>query len=55
MMAKIIEQHVVLRFSKIAKDSNNSSNVVAPEVLQSLEQVIQEIVGDNVIVELSVE
>ena len=55
MMAKIIEQNVVVRFSKIAKDSNNSPNVVDPEVLQSLEQVIQEIVGDNVVVELNVE
>ena len=54
-MAKIIEQHVLVKFSRIAKESSNSQEVLDPEVLLNLEQVIQEIVGDNVVVELSVE
>jgi hypothetical protein len=54
-MAKIIEQHAIVKFSKISKDSDSSTTVVDPEVLQSLEQVIQEIVGDSIVVELSIE
>lgn len=52
-MAKILEQNIVIRFSKIVKDSKKSDeNVVDEELLASLEQVVQEIVGDSVVVEV---
>lgn len=54
-MAKIIERHLLVKFSKIAKDTDDSKEIIDPELLLSLEQVIQEIVGDNVIVELDIE
>lgn len=54
-MAKIIERRLLVRFSKIAKDTDGSAEIIDPELLLNLEQVIQEIVGDSVIVELDIE
>lgn len=52
-MAKILEQTVVIRFSKIVKDSTKSNEAVVDEdLLASLEQVVQEIAGDAVVVEV---
>lgn len=52
-MAKIVEDIVVIKFSKIVKDSNdNESSIVGDDVKQTLEQVAQELVGDTVIVEV---
>lgn len=52
-MAKIIEDVLVVKFSKIVKDSdNNTSKIVTEEVKQALEQVSQELVGESVIVEV---
>lgn len=52
-MAKIIEDVLVVKFSKIVKDSDSSAKTIAnEEVKQALEQVAQELVGDSVIVEV---
>lgn len=52
-MAKIIEDMVVIKFSKIAKDSSpDSAGIVTAEVQQALEQVAQELVGESIVVEV---
>ena len=51
-MAKIVEEIVVIKFSKIVKDNDPSKVEIANnEVLAALEQVAQELAGDSVVVE----
>lgn len=52
-MAKIIEDVIVIKFSKIVKDSESEATGIAgPDLQQALEQVSQELVGDSVVVEV---
>lgn len=52
-MAKIIEDVVIVKFSKIVKDSEAEASAIAnQDIQQTLEQVAQELVGDAVIVEV---
>jgi hypothetical protein len=55
-MAKIVEDLLIIKFSKIVKDSNTGSqSTVTDEVISALEQVAQELVGDNVVVEVLID
>lgn len=51
-MAKIIEDVVVIKFSRIAKDTETDISVINKELQSALEQVAQELVGENIIVEV---
>jgi hypothetical protein len=52
-MAKIVEDVVLIKFSKIVKDSEKDNESIAgPDVQQALEQVAQELVGDAIVVEV---
>jgi hypothetical protein len=52
-MAKIVEDIVIIKFSKIVKDSESTgSNIAGDEVQAALEQVAQELVGDAIVVEV---
>ena len=51
-MAKIIEDVLVIKFSKIVKDSEEGSTIAGSDVQAALEQVAQELVGDSVVVEV---
>ncbi len=51
-MAKIVEDVIVIKFSKIVKDSAETSPITGPEIHQALEQVAQELVGEGVVVEV---
>lgn len=54
-MAKIVEEIVVIKFSKIVKDSDAETTeptITSSEVITALEQVAQELVGDSVVVEV---
>lgn len=52
-MAKIIEDVVIIKFSKIVKDSEEDiSGIAGHEIQQALEQVAQELVGNSVVVEI---
>ena len=52
IMAKIIEDVLVIKFSKIVKDSDTGSSITSPDIQQALEQVAQELVGESVVVEV---
>lgn len=52
-MAKIVEDVVVIKFSKIVKDSDAEVSAIANSDIQSaLEQVAQELAGESVVVEV---
>lgn len=52
-MAKIVEDVVVVKFSKIVKDSDSDGQeIVGADVAAALEQVAQELVGEQVVVEV---
>jgi len=52
-MAKIVEEVVVIKFSKIVKDNEDANfSVAGDEVQTALEQVAQELVGNGVVVEV---
>jgi len=52
-MAKIVEDVLVIKFSKIIKDSESeTSGIAGSDIQAALEQVAQELVGDSVVVEV---
>jgi hypothetical protein len=51
-MAKIIEDVLVIKLSKIVKDSEEGNSIASDEVQAALEQVAQELVGVGVVVEI---
>lgn len=51
-MAKIVEDVIVIKFSKIVKDSEEVSSIASSDVQAALEQVAQELVGNGVVVEV---
>ena len=50
-MAKIIEENIIIKVSKLVKISADEG-LVSEETLQALEAVAQELLGDSVIVEV---
>lgn len=52
-MAKIVEDVLIVKFSKIVKDSDSDDGgLVNNEVKAALEQVAQELVGEAIVVEV---
>jgi hypothetical protein len=52
-MAKILEDVLVIKFSKIVKDSDtDNGGLVGVDIQTALEQVAQELVGEAVVVEV---
>jgi len=51
-MAKIHEEIIVIKLSKLVKDSDNTTPLASDDIIAGLEQVTQELIGDTVIVEV---
>lgn len=51
-MAKIFEEVLVVKLSKLVKDDTANNSITTDEIQAALEQVVQELVGDGVIVEI---
>ena len=52
-MAKIVEDIVILKFSRIVKDNNSDPDpAVTNDHIAALEQVAQELVGESVVIEV---
>ncbi len=53
-MAKIVEDILVIKFSRIVKDNDSDPNpAITAENAMALEQVAQELVGNSVVVEVT--
>jgi hypothetical protein len=50
-MAKIVEEVVIIKLSKLVKDGVDTG-IVTNDLQSALEQVAQELVGDGVVVEV---
>lgn len=52
-MAKIVEDIIILKFSRIVKDADSGSNpAMTDDHIVALEQVAQELVGEGVVIEV---
>lgn len=51
-MAKIHEEVVVVKVSKLVKNDSDGDSLINDDVVAALEQVAQELLGDSVIVEV---
>ena len=51
-MAKIVEDIVIIKFSRIVKDSESGVEIVNDDIQSALEQVAQVLVGNAVVVEI---
>lgn len=52
-MAKIHEELVIIKLSKLVKDTASDADILAnDDIVSSLESVAQELVGSDVIVEI---
>ncbi len=51
-MAKMIEEVIVIKLSKLVKDSDPSNTIADGDVQTALEQVAQELAGSGVLVEV---
>lgn len=51
-MAKIVEDAIVIKFSKLVKDNEKDFKLSNSDIEAALEQVAQELVGDGVVVEV---
>lgn len=51
-MAKIIEEVIAIKVSKLVKDNADQTEILSEEVLSGLEAVAQELCGTDVIVEV---
>ncbi len=50
-MARIVEEVIVIKLSRLVKDSEVTETLASPEIVASIEQVAQQLVGDSVVVE----
>lgn len=51
-MAKIVEEIIIIKLSKLVKDKNSGEKLADTKTINNIEQVVQELVGDGVVVEL---
>lgn len=51
-MAQIYEEVIVIKLSKLVKSGAGADSLASEEIVLALEQVVQELVGSSVIVEV---
>jgi hypothetical protein len=54
-MAKLHEEIIVVKLSKLLKDSEDTTPIMEADVVTNLEVVIQELAGAGVLVEIATE
>ena len=52
-MAKVHEDVIVITISKLVKNNDNPESLVTEEIRLALEQVAQELLGNDVVVEVN--
>ena len=53
-MAKIVEEVVAIKLSKLVKNTEENSDIVTTDLINALEQVSQELVSESVVVEVEI-
>lgn len=51
-MAKVHTEVIVVKMSKLVKDSDNSTVLASDEVKTGIEAIVQELVGDQIVIEI---
>ena len=51
-MAQVLEENIVIKVSKLVRNSAGSTELIPADSLAALEQVAQELLGPDVIVEV---
>ena len=51
-MAKIVEEVVVIKLSKLVKDADAGTQIASNEIVEALQSVAEELTGSGVIVEV---
>lgn len=51
-MAKIYEELIVIKLSKLHKESQSVDTLAGEEIVANLEAIVQQLVGDDVVVEV---
>lgn len=51
-MAKIHEEHLVIKLSKLVRTTNEVDTIISEEILTTVIKVLEELAGDSVIVEV---
>ena len=51
-MAKLNEDMVVIKVSELLKDSDEQRKIMGPDVVNTIEQAVQELVGPGKLVEI---
>lgn len=54
-MAKLNESMIVVKVSELLKDNDENKEILDAETINSIEQIIQELVGQGKLVEIIVE
>ena len=52
-MAKIFEERINIKLSRIVKDDSVVETSITKELLETIETVVSELVGDHIIVEIT--
>jgi len=53
-MAQIHEEILIIKVSKLVKNAAETTNLINSDTIGALEQVVQELVGSGVIVEVEI-
>lgn len=53
-MAKFQEEIIVIKVSKLLRDTADEETVLTPDVINSLEAVVQELAGAGALVEIQI-
>lgn len=51
-MAKIVEELIVIKLSKLVKDREGEENLLDSKTINNIEQVIQELISEGIVVEI---
>ena len=51
-MAKVHTEVIIVKMSKLVKDNDHQAIIASEETKNSLEAIVQELVGENIIVEI---
>jgi hypothetical protein len=52
-MAKIVEEVIVIKLSRITKEGTKVESAITEELVTTLETVAQELVGEGIVVEVT--